>query len=248
MERAIVREIVRDGRGGSVERECPRPEAVRQQAARVQTWARGDFEKCFVCSRESVYLRSGRTYCATHRDELRFDIAPRPVRARECRAEPSSRSLHGLAIVFDVWSVDLGGFRERIASQAIDRTLREGQDLRALWSHDPSETLGRLNADTLGVRKERDGLFMALDPPRWADRHVESVSRRDVTGQSFGFETYEDAWHLEDREPRRTVLDMLVSEVSIVSFPAYPQTWVKAGPDSRAFRPSRAFRERVARI
>lgn len=248
MERAIVREILRDGRGGSVERECPRPDAVRQQAARVQTWTAGHLEPCLICRRDSVYLRAGRTYCATHRDELRFDTDPRPARTTRLKSEPSARSLHGLAIVFDAWSVDLGGFRERITSQAIDRTLREGEDLRALWSHDTSETIARLGAETMSVRKESKGLFVEIDPPRWADRYVESVSRGDVAGQSFGFDTFEDEWHLEDREPRRTVLDMLVREVSIVSFPAYPQTWIKAGPDSRAFRPSRAFRERLARI
>lgn len=249
IERAIIQQVIRRGDGSSTVEAYSRPQEVRAQATRVQNWLAGKFDACTVCRADAVYLRTGVAYCATHRDELRFDIDPRPGRlAATLRAEASPRELSGMAIVFDKWSVDLGGFRERIRSSAVDRTLREGTDLRALWSHEPSETIGRIQAGTLAVRKATEGLAVAIDPPRWADRHVESIERRDISGMSFAFSAIDDEWFLEDRMPRRTVLDMDVSEVSVVAFPAYPQTSIKLGPASLDFKPSRSWRERAARV
>ena len=67
------------------------------------------------------------------------------------------KTIYGRAIVFDRWSLDLGGFRESISAQAIDRTLRGGEDLRALWNHQPDHLLARMSAGTLRVAKDRHG-------------------------------------------------------------------------------------------
>jgi len=158
----------------------------------------------------------------------------------EIRMDPeSSRKLTGYAIVFNQRSVDLGGFREQIAPEAVDRTLSEALDVRALVDHDTGKVIGRTRAGTLTLRKDRTGLKVVIDPAdTTAGRDiVESVRRGDVSGMSFAFRTLTDDWHLEDGIPIRELQDMIISEVSIVTFPAYQQTSVDVAQRSlQAYR------------
>lgn len=82
----------------------------------------------------------------------------------ECRAEASDngRKIRGYPIVFNSLSVDLGGFREIIAPEAVERTLNEGLDVRALVDHDSSKVIGRTRSGTLRLRKDAKGLLMEL--------------------------------------------------------------------------------------
>lgn len=162
-------------------------------------------------------------------------IERRMIRAAASVDLSEDRRIRGYAIVFDAVSVDLGGFYERIKPEAVDRTLREALDVRALVDHDSSKILGRTTAGTLALRKDRTGLRVEIDPDNdisYARDILKSVSRGDVTGMSFAFRTLEDAWHMEDGTPHRDVLDMRISEVSIVTFPAYPDTDVKVAQRS----------------
>ena len=52
-------------------------------------------------------------------------------------------TIRGHAAVFDQLSSDLGGFRERIATGAFARAIRERHDVRALHNHYPDRVLGR---------------------------------------------------------------------------------------------------------
>jgi len=140
----------------------------------------------------------------------------------------SAKKLSGYAIVFNVMSVDLGGFKEIILPEAVDRTLSEALDVRALVDHDPSKIIGRTRAGTLTLRKDRKGLRAEIDP---ADTTVgrdilESVRRGDVSGMSFAFRYLTDDWRKEDGMNIREVSDMTISDVSIVTYPAYQQTSV----------------------
>jgi len=55
---------------------------------------------------------------------------------------------------------------------------------------------------------------------------MESVARRDVTGVSFGFLVNPggDTWSRRDGKAVRELLSVSLTEISIVSWPAYPQT------------------------
>lgn len=150
-----------------------------------------------------------------------------------------NRRIRGTAIVFNSLSEVLGGiFREKIAPEAVDRTLRQALDVRALVDHDPSKILGRTKAGTLRLDKTQQGLQATIDPPNTsaANDILESIGRGDVTGMSFGFRTLEDKWDEKTDPPTRTILDMEVHDVSIVTYPAYPQTDV-------AVRSLQAFKE-----
>lgn len=149
---------------------------------------------------------------------------------RECRLSVAadSRRIRGMAIVFNALSEPLAGgmFREQIAPEAVDRTLRRGLDVRALIDHDPSKILGRTKAGTLRLDKTAQGLQVTIDPPDTtvARDLIESIGRGDVTGMSFGFRSLEDRWDQKTDPPTRTVLDMEMFDVSVVTYPAYPQT------------------------
>ncbi len=144
----------------------------------------------------------------------------------ELRLDPESKQLQGYAVVFNKMSEDLGWMREMIAPDAVDRTLRDGLDVRALIDHDPSKILGRTKAGTLRLKKDAYGLQATIDPPKTqaAKDIMESVRRGDVTGMSFAFCCLAEAWDLSQDPPMRTVTDMEMRDVSIVTYPAYPQT------------------------
>jgi uncharacterized protein len=150
----------------------------------------------------------------------------------ECRAEASDngKKIRGYAIRFHSDSVDLGGFKERIAPEAVDRTLNEGLDVRALVDHDSAKVIGRTRAGTLMLRKDSQGLRIEVEPDpeiSYARDILRAVGRGDVSGMSFGFRVISDEWDYEAKIPMRTVTDMRISEVSIVTFPAYQATDVQ---------------------
>ena len=155
----------------------------------------------------------------------------------ECRVDAvDSRRLRGYAIVFNVRSQNLGGFQEVIAPEAIDRTLKEAIDVRALVNHDAAKVIGRQRAGTLQMQKDATGLRVTIEPDpdiSYAKDILGAVRRGDVSGMSFAFRTVEDDWNYDDEAmPLRTVLDMRVSEVSIVTFPAYTQTDIQVAQRS----------------
>lgn len=148
----------------------------------------------------------------------------------ECRVDlAEDRKIRGMAIVFNNPSENLGGFREVIRPQAVDRTFKENIDVRALVDHDTAKIIGRLTAGTLKIQKKRAGLSVEIDPPNTSIARdiLESIDRRDVTGMSFAFRVMDDDWtEDENGMPLREVLDMRISEISVVSFPAYADTSV----------------------
>jgi len=155
----------------------------------------------------------------------------------ECRVDAiDARRLRGYAIVFNARSQNLGGFQEVIAPEAIDRTFKEALDVRALVNHDSAKVIGRLRAGTLQMQKDATGLRVTIEPDpdiSYARDIFGAVRRGDVSGMSFAFRTIEDDWNYDDEAmPLRTVLDMRVSEVSIVTFPAYTQTDVQVAQRS----------------
>lgn len=136
--------------------------------------------------------------------------------------------LEGHAAVFNRPSEDLGCFVEQIDPGCFSRSLREKADVRALVDHDPSRILGRTKPGTLILEEDAEGLLARIFPPdTTAGRDVvESVRRGDLDGMSFAFRTLKDSWDYEKKPPLRTLLDVDLYDVSVVTYPAYPDTSV----------------------
>lgn len=233
MERAILQEVVRGTDGVAVTREAHRPDEVRAMARRLYQW-RDVPEGCSRCrQRNAVAVRCGLSVCAQCRTEMGAKVVPfvrATVKAPAFRMdEEGSSRIVGYPIIFNRHSENLGGFIETVLPEAGNRIMSAGApDLRALWNHDSGEILGRQSAGTLSVSVDTVGVHVRISPPKWAARYVESLQRKDVTGGSFGFMVLEDDWHLENGMPHRELIDIDVSEISAVSFPAYPDTKMTA--------------------
>lgn len=143
---------------------------------------------------------------------------------RLARAE--TRTIAGYAAVFNALSEDLGWFREQIAPGAFAESIRRGDDVRALINHDSNLVLGRTAAGTLRLQEDERGLLVEIDAPdtQVARDLIVSMERGDVTQMSFGFFTQKQQWDETTDPPTRTLQQVTLFDVSVVTYPAYPQT------------------------
>lgn len=147
------------------------------------------------------------------------------VQPVECRADGESNMAAGYAAVFGD-DADIGGyFREVIAPTAFTETLKNA-DVRAYFDHDRGRVLGRSSAGTLRLSVDDKGLAVEIDLPDTTDgRDVRTlIDRGDISGMSFGFIVTHDEWDESSDPPTRTIHEVDLREVSIVSEPAYDGT------------------------
>lgn len=144
--------------------------------------------------------------------------------------ENGAERIHGHAAVFNTLSEDLGGFREKIAPGAFSKTIQEA-DVRALFNHDPNFVLGRNKAGTLDLSEDETGLKTVIDLPdtTFARDLKESVKRGDINQMSFGFRVVGENGELWEQDAEtnmqiRTLLEVELFDVSLVTYPAYPDT------------------------
>jgi uncharacterized protein len=123
-------------------------------------------------------------------------------------------------------SSNLGGFREKIRPGAFRNSL-SANDIVALYNHDTGSVLGRKSAGTMTLRETDVGLKTSIDlPSTTLGKDVyELVSRGDLKGMSFGFNVVQDSW---TSSKERELIEVDLHEISIVAFPAYPQTSIEA--------------------
>lgn len=134
----------------------------------------------------------------------------------------------GYASIYGVLSADLGGFREKVEPGAFDSSLASPGNIMAFYGHEPRSVLGRVGAGTLRLASDNRGLAFEVDLPETSvgrDLAV-LVGRGDVAGASFAFRVLPDgeAWDFSTLPARRTLRAVELSEISICSQPAYPQT------------------------
>lgn len=142
----------------------------------------------------------------------------------ELRMDGEGR-IEGYAAVFDSLSLDLGGFREKIRPGSFRKTLTEA-DVRGLFNHEPNFVLGRNRAGTLELSEDSRGLHFRATPPAatWVADLRLSIERGDIDQGSFSFDTIRDEWTNGPEGRERELIEVRLYDVSVVTYPAYPQT------------------------
>ena len=119
------------------------------------------------------------------------------------------------------------GCIEQIAPGAFASSL--GGDVRALINHETRLVLGRTTANTLILREDETGLYgeIKINPQDTDAMNLYSrVQRGDVSQCSFGFDIRSEDY-VEDPSAHTctwTIRDLILYEVSVVTFPAYEAT------------------------
>ncbi len=164
--------------------------------------------------------------------ERRFVPAAASRVQLRARGEGETPLIEGYAAVFynpadpgteyELWE----GCRERIMPGAFDRAVRERDDARCLFNHDPSQLLGRVGANTVTLSVDAHGLRYSNLPPNTADgtKVIELIRRGDVYGSSFAMVVTDQAWRETDGVDIREILAVQLYDVSPVTYPAYEAT------------------------
>lgn len=143
----------------------------------------------------------------------------------EIRESESFVRVSGYAAVFNQWA-DIGGwFMERVAPGTFANSLRS-DDCVFLINHE-GLPMARTKSGTLKLSEDEKGLYMdtELDPEDPDVRLIVPKMRRgDLDKMSFRFTPLRQEWDESGDIPKRTILEATVSDVSIVTFPAYDGT------------------------
>ncbi len=136
-------------------------------------------------------------------------------------------SFRGYGAVFDSWSENLGGFREKIRPGAFARSLKSRNEIRMYLNHNTDMVLASRRAGTLRLTEDARGLVVDATLPETTYGRDLSVlmQRGDVNSMSFGFSVPPkgDEWNAAGTE--RELLEVRLAEVSAVTgSPAYTQT------------------------
>ncbi|MBP0988368.1 MAG: HK97 family phage prohead protease [Oscillospiraceae bacterium] len=148
----------------------------------------------------------------------------------ETRSDDTGMYIEGYFSVFNSNYEIYPGCTESVAPGAFSNTL--GGDIKALCDHDTRLVLGRNKAGTLELREDSHGLWgrITINPnDSDAVNLYERVKRGDVDQCSFGFDIREEeADFRDDGSVHFTIRDVVLYEVSVVTFPAYAETSVSA--------------------
>lgn len=172
-------------------------------------------------------VRDGKLFKPTAEDASQYPLERRTYAADELRVDgdDDNPKLVGHAAVFDQKAELWPGFSEIVAPGAFSKSL--GNDVRALFNHNPDIVLGRTRSKTLRLAEDAQGLAVEISPPPTTAARdvVEMIRRGDVSQMSFGFRTVKDRWERdEEGNVTRTLIEVELFDVSPVTFPAFPQT------------------------
>lgn len=155
----------------------------------------------------------------------------------EARSATDKSTIGGYAAKFDRPSQNLGGFRERIAPGAFNRSRSQNwPDVIARYNHDDNMLLGTTGAGTLRLELDDIGLTYEADLPSSRADVYELVQRGDVRQSSFAFIVDDDEWDSDDSGfPMRTLVQVRLLDVAPVNIPAYQDTSVGLRSLARKF-------------
>ena len=147
--------------------------------------------------------------------------------ALEVRTTGDGSRIGGYGAVFGKLSRNLGGFVERVDTQAFNRSRLDGwPNVVCRYNHDPNMVLGTTASGMLQLRTDNVGLDYDVLPPKSRGDILELVERRDIQFSSFAFRVPDggDAWAAtrDTNYPMRTLHEVELVDVAPVLDPAYP--------------------------
>lgn len=162
----------------------------------------------------------------TNKEVRYFDVAE----FRALQDENGEKVLEGYAAVFNSRSELLGNFYEEIEYGAFAEVL--GNDAVALLNHDSNYPLARVSNGSLVLEQDEVGLKTRFKLPDTSyARDIWNLVGEGILKQmSFAFAVGKDSWSkLEDGTPLRKIRSVSrLYDVSVVTYPAYPETSVQA--------------------
>jgi HK97 family phage prohead protease len=186
-------------------------------------------------SRRSITLDTGRRKVdapvdALGRERWRARMDSQRIEMRDHEGDGDGADFFGHAAMFNkrTW---IGprrfGFWEQVAPGAFDKTVGEA-DVRFLVNHDPNLLLARNKSGTLTLDVDDGGLATAAKLDRrqsYTNDVVIALERGDISQMSFAFEVVRDTWEiLDDDTELRTLDEVRLWDVSVVTYPAYEDT------------------------
>jgi len=158
------------------------------------------------------------------------------------RSTETGQIISGYAAIYNLPSVDLGGFREIFMPGCFDEAIKTS-DIRILINHDPNLILGR-NRQTAVVWCDDFGLRFTVKLGRTTTSSdaYEAIRRRDLSGCSVTMIVENDSWRETGGEWTRRI--HRVSELFDVGpgvYPAYLDTSVGAFEADDPFRMQRVY-------
>ena len=164
-----------------------------------------------------------------------LEIRTFPFAVEDVRDAEGGRSkdftIKGHAAVYNKWSHDLGGFREKIAKGAFDNALSRDPHVLHLWDHDTRFVLSSTRNKTLELRSDPAGLRMwsKVAPTSYAADLRVLMERDDINQSSFAFTVAKDEWKIveegDEERVERTILEVgELFDVTTTAMGAYPTT------------------------
>ncbi|MCT0442530.1 HK97 family phage prohead protease [Lactococcus lactis] len=152
-----------------------------------------------------------------------FNISQLSTRAE---GEEKAVAIEGYAAVFNSKTSIGGWFDEVIEPGAFSRSLSDNGDIRALFNHNWDNVLGRTKSQTLELREDEKGLNFKVELPDTSVARDLTISmeRGDINQCSFGFFITDEEWNYNVEPALRTIKEVELFEISIVSIPAYDDT------------------------
>lgn len=141
-----------------------------------------------------------------------------------------SLEVSGYVNAVDRYSKELyserGKFIEKVLPETFNRALARADNVDMLLNHDVRCKLASTINQTLELREDNIGLY-AKAVIHDKDVIVEA-QQGNLKGWSFGFRTLADSWHEEQPIAKRTLEDIELMEVSLLTIePAYIATSVQ---------------------
>ena len=124
-----------------------------------------------------------------------------------------------------------GLFIEKIEKGAFKRALNRGIDIHFLAEHDKNKILASTRNGSLTLTEDSKGLLMraTISKTSYGKDYYELIKDGILRNMSFGFNVIEDSWKQgKNGTLERSIKDLNLFEVSVVTNPAYPQSNLSA--------------------